>query len=62
MLIFEAVLLENRVLFFGGKETSIQELGEYVQAAAKLISPPIFGMLQRVFPYSSLSAQEFLEV
>jgi len=62
MLIFEAVLLEKSILFFGGKNTSIQELGEYVQAAAKLVSPPIFGILRRVFPYCSLSTQEFLEV
>ena len=62
MLIFEALLLEKRVLFFGGKNTSIQELGEYVQAVAKLISPPMFGILRRIFPYCSLSTQEFLEV
>jgi len=62
MLIFDAILLEKRVLFFGGKEISIQELGEYVLSAAKLISPPIFGILQRAFPYSPFSAQEFLEM
>ncbi len=62
MLIFEAVMLEKRVLFFGGKSTSIQELGEFVQAAALLVSPPMFGVLRRVFPYCSLSTQEFIDV
>lgn len=60
MLIYEAILLEKRVIFFGGKTTSIEELAEYVLGSAFLVSPPMFGVLRRVFPYCSLSTEEFM--
>lgn len=62
MLIFEAALLEKRILFVGGKHTPIQQIAQYVCAAAALVSPPIIGILQRVFPFCTWNNLDFLSV
>eukprot|EP00668_Euglena_longa_P046525 GGOE01062210.1.p1 GENE.GGOE01062210.1~~GGOE01062210.1.p1 ORF type:complete len:807 (+),score=126.02 GGOE01062210.1:37-2457(+) len=54
MQIFNAILLEKRVLFLG-RLRPIGQLVGYVLSAVRLVCPPLQGLMdQRVFPYASL--------
>eukprot|EP00466_Bigelowiella_natans_P007737 jgi/Bigna1/71351/fgenesh1_pg.15_\ len=54
MTIFNAMLLERRVLFIG-HNLPASDVVEHVLAACLLISPPLSGVKRRVFPYTSLT-------
>jgi len=63
MIIYDAIILEKRVLFTStGNNFSAQEIAQCVCAAALLVSPPLFSILNRVFPYCIWEDLKFLEV
>eukprot|EP00826_Nyctotherus_ovalis_P013491 TRINITY_DN13660_c0_g1_i2.p1 TRINITY_DN13660_c0_g1~~TRINITY_DN13660_c0_g1_i2.p1 ORF type:complete len:302 (-),score=66.10 TRINITY_DN13660_c0_g1_i2:21-926(-) len=61
MLIYDSIILERRVLFVSSAFTT-RQVGQYVCAAALLVSPPLFGVLGRVFPYCVWEDLGFLGV
>jgi hypothetical protein len=61
MLIYDAILSEKRILFSGGLEFSADEIQEYVFACASIVSPPIIGVLSKLYPYAALSNLDFIE-
>ena len=62
MDIYDAVLREKRVLFFGDKSECAGDVASCVLAACLLVAPPLSGVIRRAFPYTSLTNLEFLEV
>ena len=60
MRVFNAVLVGKRVLF-SGYNHSAQDVCRFVLAAASMISPPVEGILRRVYPYANLTDLSFLE-
>ncbi len=48
------------MLFLGGKNTTTQQLAQFVCAAASLVSPPLLGILSRVYPLCSWDNLDFL--
>lgn len=58
MTIFNAVVLEKRVIFLGFN-CPMEELCKTVLAAAATVAPPLRDVLHRVFPYTSLSYLDF---
>ena len=61
MKIMNAVLQERRVLFLA-KMAPAKEVCDLVLSACCLVSPPLFGMVQRAFPYANLNDLDWLEV
>ena len=63
MIIFDAILLEKRVLFIdSGKKYSAKKLAQVVCAASMMVSPPMFGIIKRIFPCCSWADLDFLTV
>jgi len=60
MIIYDAILNKKRVMFYAGKGISAQQLSQFVCAAGLLVSPPIYGILQRIFPFCSWNDLYFL--
>ncbi|XP_004349898.1 hypothetical protein CAOG_01378 [Capsaspora owczarzaki ATCC 30864] len=60
MTLYNALLLEKRVIFVGYNR-SASEVVNLVLAACQLICPPISGLIKRCFPYTNLSNMTFLE-
>lgn len=58
MTIFNAIVLEKRVIFMGFN-CPMEELCKTVLAAVAMVSPPLRDVLHRVFPYTSLSYLDF---
>ena len=50
-----------QVLFSGGLEHSASEIADYVLASVSMVSPPLVGVLHKVFPYAALTNLDFLE-
>ena len=61
MMIMNAVLQERRVLFLA-KMAPAKEVCDLVLATCCLVSPPLFGLVQRSYPYANLNDLDFLEV
>lgn len=61
MLIYDAILSEKKILFSGGLDFSADEIQEYVFASAAIVSPPLIGILTKLYPYAALSNLDFLE-
>lgn len=61
MLIYDAILSEKRILFSGALDFSADEIQEYVFACAAIVSPPLIGILSKLYPYAALSNLDFLE-
>ena len=55
MVVFDALLSEKKILMAGSLDYSISNIIEFVFAAASLISPPLFGVQTKVYPYAQLS-------
>ena len=60
MRVFNAVLAGKRVLFVGYNHAA-QDVCRFVLAAASMVSPPVEGILRRVYPYANLTDLSFLE-
>ncbi len=61
MVLFAAIVEERRVLF-SGENVKADEVAAVLMAAVQMVSPPLVGMLQRVFPYAALTTLDFLKV
>ncbi len=61
MKIYNAVLQERRVLFLA-KMAPAKDVCDLVLSACCLVSPPLFGVVQRSFPYANLNDLSWLEV
>jgi hypothetical protein len=59
MLIYNAVLTQKRVLFLG-YNTAAWDIVSAVLSATALVAPPLSGLLSRCFPYTNLTALDFL--
>lgn len=62
MHIYNAVMLEKRVLFLGTKEMPAGEVCNAVLACTHLVSPPLANISHRLFPYANLNDLSFLKV
>ena len=62
MIIFNAILLEKRVIFVGNPAISAARVCQMVLAACSMLSPPFPTLLSRAFPYSNLTDLDFLQV
>uniref|UniRef100_A0A7S2E3N0 UDENN domain-containing protein n=1 Tax=Octactis speculum TaxID=3111310 RepID=A0A7S2E3N0_9STRA len=60
MRIYNAVLSGQRVLFVGYNHAA-GDVCKFAMAAASMISPPLEGILHRVFPYANLTDLSFIE-
>ena len=61
MIIFNAIMMEKRVIFLGFN-CSMEELCKIVLAAACMVSPPLPDILHRVFPYTNLLYLDFTKL
>ena len=61
MVIYDALLAEKRILFAGALDCSLSQIQDYVFAAASLVSPPLYGIQNKIFPYVPLSQMPLLE-
>jgi hypothetical protein len=61
MIIYDALLCEKRILLSGDTANSADEIQEFVLACSQFISPPLLGILSKMFPYASLNNLDFLE-
>jgi len=61
MIIFNAILMEKRVIFLGFN-VAMEELCKTVLAAACTVSPPLQDILHRVFPYTNLLYLDFTKL
>jgi len=61
MIIFNAILMEKRVIFLGFN-VAMEELCKIVLAAACMVSPPLQDILHRVFPYTNLLYLDFTKL
>eukprot|EP01107_Rhizomastix_libera_P015663 TRINITY_DN601_c0_g1_i1.p1 TRINITY_DN601_c0_g1~~TRINITY_DN601_c0_g1_i1.p1 ORF type:complete len:745 (+),score=211.90 TRINITY_DN601_c0_g1_i1:128-2236(+) len=61
MTIYNALLLEKRVMFLGYNSSS-SEVCQYVLASVCMISSVLKGVIQRAFPYVNLLYTQFLEM
>ena len=61
MIIYDALLQEKRIIFAGALDFPINQIQDYVFAAASLISAPLVGVQSRIYPYAPLQMISFLE-
>ena len=61
MIIYDALLQEKRILFAGALDFPINQIQDYVFAAASLISQPLIGVQSKVYPYAPLQLISTLE-
>ena len=61
MVIYDALLQERRILFAGALDFPINQIQDYVFAAASLISPPLIGVQSKIYPYAPLQMISTLE-
>ena len=61
MLIFKALVEQQRVIF-SGENVRAEEVCNILMSAVLMVSPPLYGILQRVFPYAALTTLDFLSV
>eukprot|EP00727_Mastigamoeba_balamuthi_P005535 m51a1_g1600 hypothetical protein (842) ;mRNA; r:168490-171977 len=59
MVVYNAILLEKRVVFLGFNCTAA-EVCNYVLAAVAMLCPPLKGVVTRAFPYTNLCYLDFL--
>ncbi len=62
LTIYNAILLEHRVLFFADKSVPVCDMVTCVLSACALLCPPLHGLLRRTFPYASLTDIDFVKV
>ena len=61
MFVYDALLSEKRILFAGALDCSISYIQDFIFAAASLVSPPLHGIQNKIFPYVPLSGMAKLE-
>lgn len=61
MTIFNAIMSQKRILF-SGFGFGAEEICSYVVSSVALVCPPLRGVVARAFPYTNLTALEFLAV
>lgn len=59
MLIYDALLSEKQILFSGSLEHSASEIADYVLACTQLVTPPLMGISNRLYPYAALDNLAF---
>jgi hypothetical protein len=59
MVIYDSILSGKRILFSGDtKQNSVEEVQDVVFGAARLVSPPMYGILNIINPYIDLNSNE----
>ena len=61
MLIYDAILSDKKIIFTGSRNMSISQIQNYMFAAASMVSPPLYGIHNKIRPYVPLMAMHTLE-
>lgn len=56
MVIYDAILSDKRIIFAGSRNMSITQIQNYLFAAASMVSPPLYGIHNKILPYVPLTA------
>jgi len=54
MVIYDAMLSDKRIIFAGSRNLSITQIQNYLFAAASMVSPPLYGIHNKILPYVPL--------
>ena len=54
MAIYDAILTDKKIIFAGSRNLSITQIQNYMFAAASMVSPPLFGIHNKIMPYVPL--------
>jgi hypothetical protein len=55
MIIYDALLSEKRIIFYISNNEPVHQLSTYIFGCLHMVSPPLFGILNRVYPYVTLN-------
>ena len=55
MVIYDALLSEKRIIFYISNNEPVHNLSTYIFGCLHMVSPPLIGVLNRVYPYVSLN-------
>ena len=59
MVIYDSILSGKRILFSGDtKQNSVEEVQDVVFGCTRLVSPPLYGILNILNPYIDLNSNE----
>ena len=61
MLIYDGLLTDKRIILAGSRTLSLSKIQDFIYAAAALVSPPLYGIHNKVLPYVPLSSIGMLE-
>ena len=61
MVIYDAILSDKRIIFAGSRNLSITQIQNYLFAAASMVSPPLYGIHNKIKPYVPLTNMSSLE-
>ena len=54
MVIYDAILSDKRIIFAGSRNLSITQIQNYLFTAASMVSPPLYGIHNKILPYVPL--------
>lgn len=60
MIIYDAILSNKRIIFAGSRNLSITHIQNFMFAAASMVSPPLYGIHNKILPYVPLVAMDSL--
>ena len=61
MVIYDAILTDKRIIFAGSRNLSITQIQNYLFAAASMVSPPLYGIHNKIRPYVPLVEMQSLQ-
>ena len=61
MVIYDAILSDKRIIFAGSRNLSITQIQNFLFAAASMVSPPFYGIFNKIRPYVPLTEMQSLQ-